>query len=137
VTWCKRLLTNAEMSVMLYRWCSYRGMNSEQKMKQTGYRRTKHTRCPSTLSHQRHHPADRLARAVSMARAVLCQKIGHRSLHGCTCINVEKIRGSCLTLASAALELRNPVGMLPWISRLLHFHPKSLYSIQTLSSFLA
>jgi len=41
-------VTNAGMSVMLYRWCSCRGVNSEQKMKQTGCRRTKHTHRPGT-----------------------------------------------------------------------------------------
>jgi len=52
------------MSVMLYRWYSCRGVNSEQKMKQTGCKgRSIHTG-RARLSHQRHHPADRLARAV-------------------------------------------------------------------------
>ena len=65
-----------------------------------------------------------MVRVRVRVRAVLCQKIGQRNLHGCTCINAWKIRGSCLTLASAALELQDPVEMLPWISRLLHFPRK-------------
>jgi len=54
----QEIVTNAEMNVMLYRWCSCLGLNSEQEMKQTGSRSTKHTRwLPPTPPLSRRHGA--------------------------------------------------------------------------------